>query len=654
MKRILWGLLIVVTVAPTGCNHGWLRSRRDDTLLAGRASSAWDPCPCDASDSPLTIPLSTEPPMVFSDRRCQQDATLTLPEALFAALGQSEIFRVATAGNVTAAEDTFYDLDIAQQRVTAALSEFDASFAAEFYTSRINQPPDAFFGPGLTQPDLRDEALYNFSLSKPLIRGGQAVVSYNPDPSYLFIPDADADSFNPAHVGRLELELTQPLLRGAGLEVNRVPIRISQIAANQSAWDFKKTAMAAVRSVIVEYWELHAAHVAMRSIDEVIPLLEEVVRLQEEAYKTQWVIQADVAKAHARLHEFRQERVRLEARVVASELRLRRLMNLPPVDGRNLIPVTNPTRHLPDIVPNESVRSAMLHNPDLVRQRLDIRIRELELFVAENNLQPQFDLRALYRMNGVGEDLGTALHQLASVEFSDWLLGATFSVPLGRRQATAGVRRAELKLIRGRGLLDQASRTMAHRVSGKLREIDFAWREHQEAERRLRATHDWLRGARLRYQNPNPDAGGGNWLLQNLNDYLDALRARTDAAADAAEVLSRYNAELVRLHEMQGTILGFFGIELSCDPCGQIVDATHVTLPAEDERVPESILRDQLRGTGPELTSPRSPHVDLPPAPDPEVIRLPPPDATGLVPTPLVPTSLGLARYLPSRRPTVE
>lgn len=76
--------------------------------------------------------------------------------------------------------------------------------------------------------------------------------------------------------------------------------------------------------------------------DEVIPLLEEVVHLQEEAYKTQWAIYADVAKAYAQLCDYRQQRLALQSEVVAREMQLRHLLGMPPEDGWNVIPSTPP------------------------------------------------------------------------------------------------------------------------------------------------------------------------------------------------------------------------------------------------------------------------------------------------------------------------
>ena len=403
-----------------------------------------------------------------------------------------------------------------------------------------------------------------------MITGGRAAVSFNPDPGYLFIPGSDDDSYNPTHVGELELSLRQPLLQGAGIAVNRAPIQISQVRSEQSAWEFKQAVMASVRSITVAYWDLHAARVALKSIDEVLPLLEEVVRLQEEAYKAEWTIYADVAKAYGQLHDYRQQRLDLQSEVVARELQsaspariaTRRRLQPDPEYASAERPAADRSDRRRAASHDQSARSGS--------QRLNVKIREVELFVAENGLLPRLDLRALYRLNGVGDDVGEALSQLSTAEYSDWLLGAMFSVPLGRRQATADARAAELSLARENALLQQTTLSVAYEVGDNLRRINYSYQEYQEAEQRSKAATDWVQGARLRYQNPNPEGDGQNWLLQSLNDYLAALRFRTDAATDAAAVLAKYNADLVRLEETKGTLLALFDIDLAYDPCRQL------------------------------------------------------------------------------------
>ncbi len=499
----------------------------------------------------------------------RDDRPMDLRQALELALRNSNVVRVSSGSSVEASPDTYFDVEIAAERVKAAKSRFDPRLESTLYGTQIKEPPDSFFGPGLSEPNARDEGAFNVGIVKPLATGGEAEIKFDPDPGYLFIPQNGGSGFNPTHVGELEIGVRQPVLRGRGLAVNRAPIRISQIRSEESAWEFKKAVMESVRSVADAYWELYAARVALEAIDEVIPLLEEIVHLQEQAFQAEWAIAADVAKAKAQLYDYREQRLELQSDVVSSELRLRDLIGLPPADGFKIVPVTAPIRAVPNVDVQHALGQAVANQPDLVRQRLDVGIRELELLVAKNGRMPRFDIEALYRMNGVGQDVGNALQQMFTAEYSDWQLGATFSVELGRRRVKAEAQAAALQLARAESLLQQEIHGVSHQVAETTQQIDYAYRRFHEAEQRLRESNVWLQGAKLRYENPNPDAGGGNWLLATLNDYFDALRFRTDSATNAARVLTDYNGELIRLEEVKGTLLGFFEICYDEDPCQQ-------------------------------------------------------------------------------------
>lgn len=514
------------------------------------------------SDPALTVVSTVD----FAHR---VEAPLSLQEALRVGLQQSGVARVQTGSTVTAGRETFYDIQASQANVDAALAAFDTTFRTDLFSNIINQPPDAFFGPGIAEPTARDELALNFGWQKQTIWGGTASANYNPRPGYLFIPGSSSGSFNPRLVSQLEFFVQQPLWRGSGIAVNSAPIQITRLRVEQSAWDFKRTVMASVRSIVAAYWDLYATRVALQSVEEVLPVLEEIVRLQEEARKAQWGTTTEVAKAETQLFGFRQDFQRLQSDVLEAELRLRNLMGMHPTDGQKLVPVTNPLDDHVTIDMQQTIRSALDNDPNLVRQRLDVRIRMVEQLLAANGMRPNLDVFALYRMNGIGEDLGDAIHQVAAFDYLDWELGASFSVPLGRRQASADLRAAGQKLTKERVLLEQEVFSVQNDLVNLMRAIEFAHREYVEATRRLQSADEWVKGARLRYENPNLDEGGGNWLVQNLNEYLNSLRFRTAAATDKAAVLARYNSELVRLEERKGTLLDFFGIDFLADPCRQ-------------------------------------------------------------------------------------
>jgi hypothetical protein len=563
-----WQVFLCVLLALPGCTwDNALRRNRDAALLSRDDPPRHELLSNDAGPPP---PLVTDTIRIYGNPAENQDGGLELHAAMVEGLKNSRIVRLVDSTGVSAGPITGYDVDANRARVNQALAVFDTTFNATFLATRFRQPPDAIFGPGLAIPTLRDQMTYGAGFTKPLITGGQATIFYDPSPSYLFLPLGNGANFNPLQIAATTMAFNQPLLRGAGIDFNSAPIQIAQIVAEQSAWDFKKEVLLTCRNIADAYWELHAARIALKAVGDVLPLLEEAHDLQQKAFEAGRSIYADVAKAQSQLYTYRQQRAALLSRVMAAELRLRNLMGLLPADGWNLIPTTKPDILLGEIDTNLALDDALANQPDIVRQRLNVAIRQKQLLVAQNGLLPQLDFNALYRMNGIGDNLGAALGQMYTNAYADWQMGATFSVPLGRRQAQANLRASELVFARERAMLEQSRFTTAQQLADVFRQIRLDYEQYQEAALRLKAADEWLSGTRLRYQHPLPVGDGQNWLFQFLNDYLLAVRARTDAAIDTATLLASYNADLVRLEQVKGTLLYRYGIDFAYDPCKQV------------------------------------------------------------------------------------
>ncbi|HET6425071.1 MAG TPA: TolC family protein [Planctomycetaceae bacterium] len=508
--------------------------------------------------SPLVDPNQTAP----TERR------LGLNELLAQSLKHSDVVRVLQGGGVTIDSTTRYEPGIQAARLEGAESIFDPRVSAGFIGSRINEAPSTFFGPGLPQQVRRDEGDFTASLSKLWATGGTTTLSYAPPLGYLFIPDGSSTgAFNPTYSAQSVLDVRQPLLRGAGRAVNLAPVRIAQLRLDQSAWDVKQALMGQVRSVEETYWDLQAANVMVQAIDAILPLAEEICRVQQARLEAELVIRADVARAQVQLSQYRQTRVRYDADVREQEYRLRNLTGMSVVDGSRLFPSDVPLQAPPALDAEGALAVAVEQRPDLVRQRMNLKIREWELLVAQNGMNPQVDLRGLYRTNGVGQGLDDALSQMSQYRYTDWTLGVTFSMPLGNRPARANLRAVEQQLMRERALMHESVRNVSFRIADLIRELQATWSQFEEARQRAVAASEWLNTARLRFTNPPPASQSPDGMLVGLYDYQTALNAHIEAIVEGCQLLARYNGLLARYEEAQGTLLASRGVEFADDPC---------------------------------------------------------------------------------------
>ncbi len=528
-----------------------------------------------------------------------------LSEIVQLAMMQSDTVRVLDGGMVSVSPLTAYDPEVRAFQRDAAFAIFDPKFTAGYLGSQINEPPSSFFGPGIPQQTRRDEGDFTAELSKLWATGGTTKVGYQPPLGYLFIPGGSNSAFNPIYSSALVMEARQPLLRGAGKSVNRAPLKIAQLRQEQSAWAFQEALLVQVRSIEEAYWDLQAAAVGLQAIESIVILAEETVRIEQARFAGELAIRADVARAWSQLAQFQQERTRAELEVVNREFRLWNLMGCAPVEGERLIPADVPRQHTPEVDPHLALEAALVHRPDMAQRRLSVSIREWEYRVAENGLQPQLDLTALYRANGVGQELNDALRQASQYGYTDWTLGVTLSIPLGNRAPRANYRTAEWQLMRERALLRADVRNLAFHFAELARTLQANWTEYEQSRQRVETTHTWLQTARIRFATPPPNAQSSEGFLLLLYDYQAALRAQVDAVVDAARLLARYNGLLARWEEAQGTLLERWDLQIESDPVEAV---NRHRIPVHNEHV---VLHDSITSPVPR---PRSASVTNPEA----------------------------------------
>src|SRR3954453_22309962 len=137
--------------------------------------------------------------------------------------------------------------------------------------------------------------------------------------------------------------------------------------------------MEMVRSVESAYWELYAAQLSLKAIDDAIPLTEEVLRVETERQRGGTAIAADVGHARSNLLRMRNQRLQAVANVNERYLTLRNLLGLPPSDQRPIVLVDRPFTEKVALNWDSAIGIAIEHRPDVVRDRLAVYETELQV-----------------------------------------------------------------------------------------------------------------------------------------------------------------------------------------------------------------------------------------------------------------------------------
>ncbi len=493
-----------------------------------------------------------------------QPRSISLVEAIHTSLVTKRVIH-SLGSDVVVETTTRIDPEIFAQQITLSESRFDPVISSRVGMNHIDLPPSSFFGAGIPVANQRDEIEFNARLSKQWATGATTSVGYEPSLAYLYFPDGNPGGFNPTQSADLVLQAVQPLLRGAGAKNNLATIRIAQQRQLQATYSVETKLQQQLRSIEQVYWALHAGHVRRRAIGEAIQLSQQIVEIEKLRYEAGRVIYADVARASVKLEDLFQQKLAAEKSIQQLSLQVSQLTGMD-VDGNALlVPLDAPQRQPPLFQKDAIVGVALQRNPKLLQQRQEIAVRQNQLQLALNQLRPQLDLRSSVRSSGLNDDLGSALGDMAKVEFVDLSVGLVYTRPVGNRAARSQYRQAELELARTSELLIAFERQAAFAIVESLNSTQLAYARFESALRQLEQAQEWVRLAKVRYQSP-PDESGQEALLVALLDYQTAIQAHVDAMVGTALALADYNSQLATVEEQRGTLLDRWNIAIAAQP----------------------------------------------------------------------------------------
>lgn len=523
---------------------------------------------------PLTIETLAEP----------EDWSMTLEEVVKITLANSEVIREIGGRVIAPNAASVYDPALQELGVEAALSAFDAQIASGISFVRDERAfNNQFFGGGANTRS-SNTAAFNLEVSKRAATGTLFAVRNITDYDH---NDSPFNEFKSIYNTQMEAQFTQPLLRGNGLDVNRISgpnaqpgtfngVMIARIRTDIALADFEASVRGLILNVENAYWQLYFAY---RNLDAQKAAYEAALAswrnvqngveagtadAEEEALARANYYQAKAAIQNALSGSAGGTGVLGVIGVYSAERNLRILMGVPANDGRLIRPTDEPTSAEAIFDWNESLALSLDRRVELRRQRWIVKQRESELLASRNLLLSQLDLIGLYRWRGFGDDLlgnrdipnGSAFSDLYSGALQGWQLGLQYSTAIGRRREHAAVRSAELQLSRERAVLRNQELSITNDLSGQFGELARTYAVAQNNFNISVAQRQRLDTATAKYEE-------GEELLVFV---LEAQRNAADADSQFYRSMMDYNMAIANMHFSRGTYMDYMGVKLSEGP----------------------------------------------------------------------------------------
>jgi outer membrane protein len=454
-----------------------------------------------------------------------------------------------------------HNTDLKLARLAPAISEAqrqaaEAAFDFIFFTGGNfgkNDSPQAVPVIGAipvgTSVRVQDTASLNTGIRKPLESGGSLTFSTGADyvnnktPGFSLSPD-------PGWTNNLLIDLSQPLMRNFGTEVNRAQIDLTENLNKRDRLQLIRQTQRTVADVEEVYWQVSLARQQLVIRQRV---LEATIRTRDTVFNRKELDGGPIQQAQAQTSVEAGRRDVIEAQRGLRDAidQLKRLLQDPdlPLAGETLVA----TGDDPAIVAVEAnlldaVTTALRRRPEVQQAMLEIKDAGIRQKVAENQALPQLDMNAQVRYLGLGDGFSSGYDQLADGDFIEYLVGAQFEQPIGNRAGEANLRAAKLNRSAAVVRYKSVTRDVVAEVKQALRRLRTSWTLIRvSGDARLAAAEN-LRGL--------GELAKTERLTPSFLDLLlNAERSVANAEVIEYNAIIDYNIAIGRFHEATGTSL---------------------------------------------------------------------------------------------------
>ena len=499
----------------------------------------------------LSLVLNLTPSLANADER------LTLADATSRALAKNYSIRVERE-NVRAAD----------ARARGSLGAYDVQLSLDVSARHHRDPVNSLFSgaPNGRPAPSQNSFMSTVSLSQRFRTGALATASTSVTREGT---DGVFSPFAPAYTSSLGVDLQQPLLRDRAIDPSRTALLVTALDRDRSGAALASQALSTVADVEKAYWGLVAARRELEVRRGNLALAEQQRIDTQIRIEARTVAVSDLAQPTAEVERRRGELLSAQESVMRAERALKLLM-IDSLDDQmwaeSIVPADAPETPMLPVDIAAAMAAAKRNRPEIADLTAAGSQQDLQIKLSRDQLKPRMDLVASYTIRGLAGELestglpfnipvslpaslngglGNSWSNLFDQKFPDLVVGVSFDVPLGRREARAQMAAAEADRRR-------IATTMAGVQDRITAEVLNAATALETAAGRIQAARAGLVAAQTQLRAEQDRFGAGLstnfFVLTRQNDLAEAQLAEIAALTDyrkAQTELSRAKGSLL-------------------------------------------------------------------------------------------------------------
>ncbi len=358
-----------------------------------------------------------------------------------------------------------YDALIRETELGRALSLYDTTLSVEASYDHNALEKSTIIAGGTSEDYRLDAGLY-----RTLPSGTDLGVEYS------FVRERSDSAFiqiNPSEESRFILSFTQPLLENAWGINDRYSVLVTRIDISQALNDTASQIEENIAEAEKAYWQLHY-HERVAALRERMYAYAkdfyELVQSMEEL-GTAELTDLYAARANYTLRDAERTVAQTERRVAENSLRF--LMNNDEAGGG--IPLaTADDIPVPQTGPSidRALHRAFVMRRDYATARDEVRKKNAELVMAENELWPELDLEGSFTMNGVRRSLTGSLQDATDETNTRYYAGVRMSLTIEGREERSARDKALYEKARALVNLKKIERSIVTGIDSAVRRVN--------------------------------------------------------------------------------------------------------------------------------------------------------------------------------------
>ncbi|MDC9581678.1 TolC family protein [Xenorhabdus sp. PR6a] len=275
---------------------------------------------------------------------------------------------------------------------------------------------------------------------------------------------------NNFHNDGASMTVIQPLLRGAGTDVNNAPILLAKLQEQTHRLTLKATVSDSITQIILAYHALLRAQEQQSLSVASLKRMQKLVAINKELIDAGRMAQTDIIQTQADLAMQELSAKEAENNVHTTKLALLKLLALnhkTPIYATDTLKGTHVSLNI-----EQSIKKAQAQQPDYLTQLLSAKTAEIQLMQARN--------KRLWDLSLVG---GRSQYRSSSSEPRNWenYVGIQLDIPIGDMTQKQTEVQAKVNVQKQTLHVEEAKTNLEQKVINVIRDTESRWQEYQLA-----------------------------------------------------------------------------------------------------------------------------------------------------------------------------